>query len=318
MTPAFQGAWERRRSAALLLTIALCSAGCGKDAGAALPAGSATGAAVAASARELPADVRIVAVGGAVTEIAFALGVGPRIVAADTSSTYPAQAAALPKVGYQRTLAAEGIARERPTLLLLSAEAGPPAVIEQLRGLGVAMHIVPAEASVEGAKQKIRKVAEALGEGSRGEALVADLTAELAQAEARVRRATTKPRVLFVYARGAGTMMVSGVRTPAAEMIRLAGGENAVEGFEGFKPLTAEAASAARPDVILIPALGLESIGGAAGLSAQPGIAQTPAGRAGRVVAMDDLLLLGFGPRLGRAVDELATRIHPELAGRNP
>ena len=294
---------------ALALAVALGAAGCGKDASSTAKGGS-------ASAREAEAkgDVRVVSVGGTMTEIVFGLGMGSRVVAVDTSSVYPADGVGkLPKVGYQRTRAAEGVMREKPTLLLLSAEAGPPATIEQLKGMGVATRIVPADATVDSAKEKIRQIAEALGAKARGEEMVTQLGKELDEATALVRRATSKPRVLFIYARGAGTLMVSGARTPAAEMIRLAGGENAVEGFEGFKPLTAEAVTAAKPDVILIPALGLESVGGLAGLLAQPGLSLTPAGKDGRVVTMDDLLLLGFGPRLGRAVQDLATKIHPEL-----
>jgi iron complex transport system substrate-binding protein len=65
--------------------------------------------------------------------------------------------------------------------------------------------------------------------------------------------------------------------------------------------------------VLLVPSLGLQSLGGARGLLAQPGVALTPAGRAGRVVELDDLLLLGFGPRTGQAVTELTRRLHPEL-----
>jgi iron complex transport system substrate-binding protein len=124
--------------------------------------------------------------------------------------------------------------------------------------------------------------------------------------------------VLFIYARGGGTLMVGGTGTPAAAMIRLAAGENAVSAFDGFKPLTAEAVTTAAPDVILVPSRGLATLGGVDGLVAQPGIALTPAGKARRVVAMDDLLLLGFGPRLGSAVRELAILLHPELAQASP
>jgi iron complex transport system substrate-binding protein len=111
--------------------------------------------------------------------------------------------------------------------------------------------------------------------------------------------------VLFVYARGAGTLMVSGGGTSAAEMLRLAGATNAVQGFEGFRPLTAEAVVAARPDIVLLPSRGLASLGGVEAVLKLPGMALTPAGRARRVVALDDTLLLGFGPRLADAVEQL-------------
>jgi iron complex transport system substrate-binding protein len=96
-------------------------------------------------------------------------------------------------------------------------------------------------------------------------------------------------------------------------MILLAGGENAVTGYEGYKPLTAEAAVTAAPDVLLVLSLGLESVGGNEGLLKLSGLDQTPAGQNKRIVAMDDLYLLGFGPRTGQAVLDLVALLHPEL-----
>ena len=46
----------------------------------------------------------------------------------------------------------------------------------------------------------------------------------------------------------------------------------------------------------------------------QPAIRQTPAGRAGKLLQFDILLLLGFGPRTPQAATELAAALHPELA----
>jgi iron complex transport system substrate-binding protein len=114
---------------------------------------------------------------------------------------------------------------------------------------------------------------------------------------------------VLIYARGAGMMMVAGTDTPASAMLELAGARNAITGFAGFKPLSAESLVEAAPDVIVIPSRGLASIGGDAALLALPGVGDTPAGRARHIVAMDDLLLLGFGPRLGAAIDELARRV---------
>jgi iron complex transport system substrate-binding protein len=300
--------------AGVAAAITLLALGCQRDEG----VSAAPSAAASSSRAAVPADARIVSVGGTVTEIVFALGLGPRVVAVDTSSVFPVDATALPQVGYQRTLAAEGVASQRPTLLLLTHEAGPPPAVEQLRGLGIPLHVIPADASVEGAKEKIRLVAAALGEKAKGEELTRTLTAELASAEALTKSAKSKPKVLFIYARGGGTLMVGGTGTPASVMIQLAAGENAVSAFDGFKPLTAEAVTTAAPDVILVPSRGLETLGGIDGLVAQPGIALTPAGKARRVVAMDDLLLLGFGPRLGSAVRALAILLHPELGQASP
>lgn len=259
-------------------------------------------------------QARLITLGGDVTEIVYALGAGDDVVAADTSSVFPPAAAALPKVGYQRQLAAEGVLALSPTLILASDEAGPPAALTQLRDAGVAIEIIAADDSPEGAVAKVRRVAAKLGRREAGEKLVADMQAALAHAAADRTRVASSPRVLFVYARGAGTVSVAGRATSADAMIRLAGGRNAIEAFDGFKPLTAEAAVAAAPDVVLMLSRGLDSLGGADAVWAQPGLAQTPAAHSRRLVVMDDLYLLGFGPRTGAAVADLARQLHPELA----
>jgi iron complex transport system substrate-binding protein len=68
---------------------------------------------------------------------------------------------------------------------------------------------------------------------------------------------------------------------------------------------------AAAPEVLLVPSHALESLGGIDGLLAQPGLAATPAGKARRVIAMDDLFLLGFGPRTADAALALLDQLHP-------
>ncbi len=257
---------------------------------------------------------RIVALGGPVTEIVYALGAEDQLVGVDASSIYPEAAQDLPSVGYFRQVPAEGVLSLGPTLVLASEETGPPATLDQLRSAGAEVEVIPSASSVDEAKEKIRAVAEALGLLEKGEALIEEMERELAEARDLRADATSTPRVLFVYARGAGTMQVAGAGSSAEAMIELAGAENAVTGFEGYKPMTAEAVAAAAPDVILMLDRGLESIGGIDGLLAQPGVGLTPAGENRRVAQMDDLLLLGFGPRLGEAVLELTRKLHPELA----
>jgi iron complex transport system substrate-binding protein len=258
---------------------------------------------------------RLVSLGGPVTEIVYALGADKNLVGTDTSSIYPTAATKLPQVGYQRNLAAEGVLGLRPTLILASAEAGPPAVVEQLKQSGVSWTTIPADDTVDGAKAKIRAVAHALHLDAKGEVLVQQLNTEIAKAQTLLASEKAKPKVLFIYARGAGTVNVAGQGTAADAMIVLAGGTNAVSGYTGYKPITAEAVVAAAPDVILIPSRGLESVGGIDGLLTQPGLAATPAGKLRRVVNMDDLLLLGFGPRLGNAVSQLTHLLHDEKVG---
>lgn len=244
---------------------------------------------------------RIVTLGGAVTETALLLGAGDRVVAVDESSVVP-EGMEVARVGYYRMISAEGVLSVRPSLVVGTEDAGPPHVLAQLRGAGVRVELLTAEKSLAGAAARIRALGALLGAEEAAAALAEPLEARVAEAPERL---AGDPSVLFLYARGAGVPNVSGEGTGADEMIRMAGGRNAVRGFRGYRALTPEALVTAQPEVVLVTEKGLAAMGGEAGVWSLPGMGTTPAGRARRLVVMEDVLLLGFGPRAGEAVDGL-------------
>jgi iron complex transport system substrate-binding protein len=252
---------------------------------------------------------KIVVAGGPLTEIVFALGAGANVVGADTSSTFPAETGALPKVGYQRQLASEGVLSLGPSLLLASEEAGPPDAIEQVRRAGVRVVTIASPKTSAAISDRVLSVGEAVERSDEARVLAATMREAVTTLEARARSRATRPRVLFLYARGQGAMMVGGAGTAADVVLSLAGCTNAASELQGYLPLTPEAAVAARPDVVLAPEKGLASLGGPDGLFATPGLAETPAAGTRRVVAVDDLLLLGLGPRVTQAIDEVAGKV---------
>ncbi len=253
---------------------------------------------------------RLVTLGAGTTEIVYALERGAAVVATDSTSYYPPEAGGKATLGFFRTIQAEGVLAQRPSAVLASEGSGPPAALEQIKAAGVEIFEIPDVQSPEQALVRIRRVAGLLGETERGEQLVSAIERELAEVKAKV-AGRPRPRVLFIYARAGGVMRVAGVGTSAAELIELSGGALASE-HKGYQPLTAEAVVAAEPDVILLTTKGLGSMAGVDGVLAAPGVASTPAGRARRVLDMEDLLLLSFGPRLGEAARTLAALLHPE------
>jgi iron complex transport system substrate-binding protein len=255
-------------------------------------------------------DLKIVTVGGSATEIVYALGAGDKLVGVDTSSVYPEAATILPQVGYQRTLSAEGVISLKPSLVITTPDAGPPPAIQQIENAGIRIVRINNDLTVDGAKEKIRQIAEVLNLQAKGEKVIKQLDNDLADAKKIVSGAKSKPKVLFIYARGAGTANVGGTDTPSDAMIKLAGGENPVTGFAQYKPLTAEALVAAQPDVILLPSRGLDSMGGVEEILNLPGVKETPAGKNKKIISVDDMLLLGFTPRLGQGVKDLCEKIH--------
>jgi iron complex transport system substrate-binding protein len=259
---------------------------------------------------------RIVSLNGDLTETIYALGLGGNLVGVDTSATFPAAAARVTSIGYQRQLSAEGILALRPTVVIGSTLAGPAPVIAQLKAAGVPTVIIPEDDRLTAPMSKIRSVARILGVPQRGRAL-ADRTQRQIRAQsltaARAARGVARPRVAFLYLRGSRVQMIGGTGTRSNIIIRLARGidAGAETGVSGYRQLTPESLIASRPEVLVVPAAGLESVGGIDGLLRIPGVAQTPAGRDRRVVAFDDQLLLGLGPRTGSAIRKLAAGLYP-------
>ncbi|MCO5176210.1 MAG: ABC transporter substrate-binding protein [Thermomicrobiales bacterium] len=258
---------------------------------------------------------RIVVLSGDVAEIVWAVGLGDSVVGTDISATYPEGAAALQNIGYQRTLAAEGILSLDPTLIIGGAAAGPPEVIEQLRATGVPVVIIADATGLDGVGSRIRSVAEALGVAPVGDELATTVDGEIADALALAETAESEPTVLFLYVRGTSTQMIGGIGTTADILIDAAGGIDAgsAANIQGYQPLTAESLVTANPDVLLLLTAGLESIGGVDGLMQIPGVAETPAGQNGNVLDFDDLYLLSMGPRTGQVLHDLILGLHPEL-----
>lgn len=253
----------------------------------------------------LPDASKIVSVGGSITEIVYALGEEKRLVGRDTTSVYPAEALALPDVGYIRQLSPEGVLSVGPTAVISLEGAGPREAIDVLKKASVPFLEVPETFDREGILVKIRTVGEALGVSDKAVSLAETVNADIEAAEKATASIMERKRVLFLISMQGGKLMASGSGTAADGMIRLAGAVNAIEGYEGYKALTDEAVIAAAPDVILMMDRGNEA-DPSEELFANPAIASTPAGQAKRLVRMDGAYLLGFGPRTASAVRDLA------------
>lgn len=284
--------------------------------------GAATGAIASASIgmpkpahANLGAAKRLVCVGGALTEMVFALEAQSLLVGVDTTSLFPDAARALPSVGYARALSAEGVLSLTPTHVLATEDAGPPAVLRQLAAAGIPVAVLKANHRFEGMLERVVQVGEMTLRPAQAAALTQRLRDDWARTQTQVaadqarwalQRKSSPLRVLFVLSHSASQVMVAGTGTAAQAVIEYAGAVNAMAGFSGFKPMTPEAAMAAQADVILGTEQGLKAVGGVPGLLRLPGLAETPAGQAKRVVSLEAMLLLGFGPRLPTAVRDLS------------
>lgn len=247
---------------------------------------------------------RIITIGGALTEIVYALGAQELLVGSDTTSYFPQAAEDLPKVGYLRALSAEGILSLNPELIIVSSEAGPQSVLAQIASAGVPLIQVNASRSPSDINDNISQIGTIINKEKQAQALIAQIHDDH-QKLITATHQSNKRKVLFVLQHGSGSPQVAGTGTAADSIITLSGAENVAHAIQGYKPLTPEAAIALAPDIILMTERGLQQAGGTDGLFKSPGIAFTPAAKNRNVIAMDSLLMLGFGPRTMQAALEL-------------
>jgi iron complex transport system substrate-binding protein len=257
---------------------------------------------------------RTVTLGGVFTETAYALGAQDQLVAVDASSFYPPEALAeKPDLGYYRFLSAEPVLAQDPSLIIGNEETGPPEVVQQLRDAGVPILLLPDNNDVQAARDLIDTLGTVFDKEAEAAALVEQLDADVAAAEELVAQATSSPRVLFVLQPPEAPLLISGEISAAGNMITLAGGSHVFPGFPGYLPMTPEGIVESAPEVILTTTASVEQLGGWDAVREHPGIGQTPAAENDRIYAMDDLYLMGFGPRTGQAIADLALLLHPEL-----
>lgn len=258
---------------------------------------------------------RIVSLSGAITETLYTLGHGDKVVGVDRTSTYPAEARALPHLGHISQLNVEGILGLSPDVIIAEASEKESAALKQLEQSGIEIVFIDKPNTMDAPLQMATAIAEKLGDPEEKLSVLTEkINAEQAQLAALVANGSQRPRVLFIYARGKGNLSVAGTNTSAETIITAAGGQNAITEFEGFKTLSTEGLIQAQPDVILMFESGLRSLNGAEELLAIPGMSQTPAGQNRRIIAMDGHYLLGFGPRANAAALELAQKLKEETA----
>lgn len=259
------------------------------------------------------ATERLISLGGGITEVVYALGAQSTLVGTDTTSLYPVAAQATAKVGYLRSLSAEGLLALRPTALVASSEAGPPVVLDQLRSAGVRFSLVKSDHTWAEVHRKVLAVGEVTRRVDAAARFWQELDAQWQTVLTQVKAGAGRgPRVLFILSHS-GSPMVSGEGTAADAVIRFMGARNALGGFKGYRPMTAEAMAAAAPETVLTTTQGLQAMGGVEKFWDRPELMLTPAWRqrqhAHALVHRDALELLGFTPRMPALVASLQREV---------
>jgi iron complex transport system substrate-binding protein len=235
---------------------------------------------------------RIVAGGDDVIAVIEALGLGGQVYAAPLRSATEAGRKAPKQFLFNRTTGVEGVLSLEGTLFLGNSLRRHTELAKKLRGAGEAAVVID---DLQPAPDKVRKVAAALGVAAAGDALAAQVQAQLDEAARIAAASKVHPRVIHLSATGAGgAPTVAGADSASGTLIALAGGVNigTEAGVANYSALSNEGVVAAAPEVILVTENDLQLFGGEAGLwKAYPTLKQTPAGAANRVWVMPDVQL---------------------------
>jgi iron complex transport system substrate-binding protein len=257
---------------------------------------------------------RVVSIGGAITEVLYALGKDANVVGVDTTSQYPPRALKdKPNVGYMRQLSPEGVLGLTPSLILASEGSGPKETLSVLESARVPLVLVPDHFTAEGILDKIKIVSRSVGAGERGDCIVKVLRADFAALDTLKTRIEKPKRVMFVFSFVGSRAMVAGHHTAANGIIELAGGVNAIDAFDGYKQINDEAVAAVKPDIVLAmtrshaPAMTAEEV------FSNPAFALTPAAKNKSFALVEALSALGFGPRTALAARDLFGTLYPSL-----
>ena len=263
-------------------------------------------------ASQTPEFSRVVALANGSAEIISSMGYLDLLIGRDIASdSAPLQSVEVVTSGHQ--IVAEKILSLKPDLLIIDASSGPASALEVLRSAGIRIVKISEAWTLAEIDRKVGEIATAIGAVDDGKALIAALQ----ESTSTVTQIAAGKKIAFLYLRGGSAVyLIGGKGSGTDSLIAAIGGIDAgAQKFENpFTPMSAEAIAALNPDVFLVMSKGLESVGGVDGLIQLPGIAQTQAGKNRAVVAVDDSLLLSFGPRSYSLLEALSQSIERVLA----
>ena len=251
---------------------------------------------------------RIISLAPSNTEILFAVGLGDRIVGVDTYSNYPPAATSKPRISNYSSTDLEQVVAATPDLIV-AAGITRPDIIAAFEARGFAA-IVLNPADVSGVLNNLTLVGQVADVNAEATRVRGEMETRLAALTAKLRAATTKPRVFFEL--DPDQYFTVGPKSFIDDLITRAGGTNiAADAGTPYPKLSAEQIILKDPEVIILSDEGAGAT--AEAVKARPGWAGISAVKAGRIVAIDPDITNRPGPRIVDALETLAVALHPEL-----
>jgi iron complex transport system substrate-binding protein len=253
---------------------------------------------------ESPVTQKVVALANGAGEIISAMGFKSILIGRDIAST-DVDLKSVPIVTSGHQVVAEKIIALTPDLVIVDKSTGPQSALDALAVAGIRVVTTPEAWTLGDMPAKVRAIANAIGAPASGAALNTALNSSLE----KLQESPEKSRVVFLYLRGGSSIYLIGGKGSGADSLISAVGAldvGAATLTNPFSAMTSELLASLNPDVLLVMSKGLQSVGGVSGLVQLPGIAQTAAAKNRRVIAVDDSLLLSFGPRTPDLIEQLS------------
>jgi iron complex transport system substrate-binding protein len=262
-----------------------------------------------------PDSIRIVSLVPAVTEMLYAIGAGPRVVAVSSYDTYPPEVKTLPNVGALLDPNVERILSLKPTLVVVYGSQADLKAQLARAGIGVFEYRHGGLAHVSAT---VRELGERTGDAARAATVATSIERGLDDVRRRV-SSRPQPRTLLVF--GRERMALRGIYASGgvgflADMLAAAGGDNVLKEVrqESVQAGT-EQILAKRPDVILETRAANSAFPMGerqAELDVWRALASVPAVRNGRVHFLFDDRIVIPGPRVVDGTIAMARALHPD------
>lgn len=264
-----------------------------------------------------PTPARIISLIPAVSEMLFAIGAGPQVVAVSSFDDYPPEVLKLPRVGALLDPDLERILSLRPDLVIVYESQTD--LRRQLERATIPMFVYK-HATLADVTATIRQVGARVGRDEGAGALVRRIDEKLDDIRRRV-AGRPRPRAMLVFGRDALTLRgiyASGGFGFLHDMLIAAGGDNV---FAELKQQSVQATSelvlSRRPEVILELRSGtMTAEQQQREIAVWQALPSVPAVRTGRIAIITDPRTVVPGPRVAEGTELIARALHPEAFGK--
>jgi len=257
---------------------------------------------------------RIISLVPSVTEILFAVGAGPQVVAVSSYDHDPPEVERLPRVGALLDPDLERVLALRPDMIVIYGSQQELAQKLQAAHIGTLSY---RHGGVKDVLATIDEVGRDTGHADGAATLAREMTQQLDAVRARV-SGHERPRVLLLFGREPLSLRgiyASGGVGFLSDLVAIAGGDNVfADVARESVQAGAELILARKPDVIIeLRADPMSSSDIARETAVWDALPAVPAVRNRRVVFLTGSEMVVPGPRIGRAAERLAGAIHPEI-----